>query len=127
MGWQREPILAERKTKAPRTAGTTPVAGVDAPLPRRPPFKEKRQEVMRDGILATMKANKTTARPLRACASYTWRPATRTPQPADSSWEYVTRRRERPAAAAFAADRRPASAAIPDAAKSGTGGAALHR
>ena len=44
--------------KVVRTAGTTPVAAVAAPLPRRPLSNEERHEIMRYGILARMKPNK---------------------------------------------------------------------
>ena len=91
-----------------RKEGTTPVAVVDAPLRRRPLSNEKRHKVMRDGILASMKADETAARPLRACARHTRKTAALSTQPADYSWEYAIRRREWSTVVAVAADRRPA-------------------
>ena len=41
-----------------RTAGKTPVAAVATPLPRRPATNEERHYIMRDGIQARMKPDK---------------------------------------------------------------------
>ena len=48
--WLRENVV--------RTAGRTPVAAVATPLPRRPTSNEERHYIMRDGIQARMKPDK---------------------------------------------------------------------
>ena len=64
-----------------------PVAAVAPPLPRRPLSNEEKHEIMRDGILARMRPDKNYGEiAARLCQLHTWKPATRSPQLADSSW-----------------------------------------